>query len=259
VGYYAYLLAYSSVKRSDSNQLSNDERAAVELIIELLKNFLTKCKDQLTGLELQKFLFDLYDATEYPVMSMVILKWLRRQLLDPEWYDDVNNFKGLFDIYLDLLNEVTLRQSLQRGEVFSLLVDLFTVETSLDALSSSEIKKKLVESWVYLLECGYVLPVLSLASNWTAKGVDLSLIRHFVVQVLNVTTSPYSDEFIHLTLQIIHSLGNSSLEIDEYRVSLEPFLDYCVMKKQRLPLPLFDVAERLRKQIDQFGTITLMI
>lgn len=40
-----------------------------------------------------------------------------------------------------------------------------------------------LDSMVYLIECGHALPVMHAVSQWAKDGVDLSLIRYFAVKV----------------------------------------------------------------------------
>eukprot|EP00118_Oscarella_pearsei_P013021 m.100073 g.100073 ORF g.100073 m.100073 type:complete len:93 (+) comp37082_c0_seq11:2132-2410(+) len=57
---------------------------------------------------------------------------------------------------------------------------------------------------VHAFACGSVQPVLSFIQQClTSRSTDLSLIRHFVVEVLQLVKEPYSAEFTALFLPIV--------------------------------------------------------
>ena len=56
---------------------------------------------------------------------------------------------------------------------------------------------------VHLISRGYVIPILRYISNINkSERIDASLIRHFVIEVLDIIQSPYSDEL----KEILHPL-----------------------------------------------------
>jgi len=91
----------------------------------------------------------------------------------------------------------------------------------------------MLNALVYLMECGYVLPVLDRVGSWT-KGVDLSLIRHFTTKVLEMVGPPYSFEFVILMLKIINhvSLSSTTSVHQDYKMVLDPFLEHCATLKE---------------------------
>ena len=69
-----------------------------------------------------------------------------------------------------------------------------------------ELKKKLVEHLVFLVSCGYVLPVVAYVSVCMEKGtLDHSHIRHFVAEVLSIVQHPYSAEFSSALEPLVHN------------------------------------------------------
>ncbi len=81
---------------------------------------------------------------------------------------------------------------------------------------------------VHLLSRGHVIPVVSYINKcWKGQDTDVSLIRHFAIEVLDMIGQPYSNEFINLFLPLIDNENiNSSLKPDEER-SVNEFLNYC--------------------------------
>jgi len=233
--YYTYILAYASTKNSEGKFQEKEERIAHERIIELLKNFLSKCKEQMLPVEFQSFVSELYDVVDYSVLSMVIIHWIRKLLFDPNWYLSNTNGKTQ-EILLDLANEVTSKHPLQRVHVFNLLLSIFFLETELDPIAAADMKKRVLDSCVYLVECGFCIPVVTTVSQWANDGVDISLIRYFTVKTLNMTSPPYSTEFQSLMLHIIMSLGASSLEMEDYQNALRLFVQYSLSDESVLIL-----------------------
>jgi negative elongation factor C/D len=91
-----------------------------------------------------------------------------------------------------------------------------------------QLKKTILDRMVHLLSRGLVLPVLSYINKcWKEQDTDVSLIRHFVIEVLEMIGQPYSPEFISLFLPLIDNDNiNSSLKPDEEK-SVKEFLSYC--------------------------------
>lgn len=56
----------------------------------------------------------------------------------------------------------------------------------MEALAVVEVKRSILNSLMYMMECGYVLPVLAQVENWTHQGIDQSLIRYFIVEVIKI-------------------------------------------------------------------------
>ena len=55
-----------------------------------------------------------------------------------------------------------------------------------------------------MLGCDYVMPVLELISRMYDEGkIDVSLVRHFGVEVLDLVDEPFSDDFIRYVLPIV--------------------------------------------------------
>lgn len=84
---------------------------------------------------------------------------------------------------------------------------LFETEHSqLDVMEQLELKKTLLDRMVHLLSRGYVLPVVSYIRKCLEKlDTDISLIRHFVTEVLDVIAPPYTSDFVQLFLPILEN------------------------------------------------------
>ncbi|KAL6046222.1 hypothetical protein STEG23_000387 [Scotinomys teguina] len=97
----------------------------------------------------------------------------------------------------------------QFGKVLQLLVKLFETEhLQLDVMEQLELKKTLLDRMVHLLSRGYVLPVVSYILKCLEKlDTDISLIRCFVTEVLDVIAPPYTSDFVQLFLPTLENDG----------------------------------------------------
>nr|XP_058912105.1 negative elongation factor D-like [Kogia breviceps] len=107
-------------------------------------------------------------------------------------------------VHLALLDEISTCYQLLHPQVLQLLVKLFETEHSqLDVMEQFALKKTLLDRMVHLLSQGYVLPV---AHKCLEKlDTDISLIRHFVTEVLDVIAPPYTSDFVQFFLPILEN------------------------------------------------------
>ncbi|KAH7961773.1 hypothetical protein HPB52_012042 [Rhipicephalus sanguineus] len=94
------------------------------------------------------------------------------------------------------------------GVVLDLLVRLFESppHEELDVLVQLERRKMLLDRMVHLLSRGCVVPVVSyVRACWERQDTDVSLIRYFVTEVLDVIAPPYTPEFVQLFLPLAES------------------------------------------------------
>lgn len=75
---------------------------------------------------------------------------------------------------------------------------------------------------------GYVIPVLAFLNKcWKDQDTDISLIRHFVMEVLEMIGPPYSQKFVSLFLPLINNeYINTFLKADERKI-VQEFLNHC--------------------------------
>ncbi|NXW04586.1 NELFD factor, partial [Fregetta grallaria] len=103
--------------------------------------------------------------------------------------------------------QISTCHQLLHPQVLQLLVKLFETEHSqLDVMEQLELKKTLLDRMVHLLSRGYVLPVVSYIRKCLEKqDTDISLIRYFVTEVLDVIAPPYTSDFVQLFLPILEN------------------------------------------------------
>lgn len=83
------------------------------------------------------------------------------------------------------------------------------------------------------MECGYIFPVLDRMKKWSTT-IDQSLIRHFVLNVLEMIEPPYSTEFLNSFIEILSSVPKESLFINSNKPIIEPFIKFCIESKEKL-------------------------
>lgn len=110
-------------------------------------------------------------------------------------------------VHLALLDQISACHQLLHPQVLQLLVKLLeTQHSQLDAMEQLKLKKTLLDRLVHLLSQGHVLPVVTYIRRCLEKGdTDVSLIRYFVTEVLDVIAPPYTSDFVQLFLPILEN------------------------------------------------------
>ena len=90
-------------------------------------------------------------------------------------------------------------------QVLGLYIQLFESDQSeLEILMQLEMRKMLLDRMVCLLSRGCVLPVVKyIRTCWQKSDTDISLIRYFVTEVLDMMAPPYSADFVQLFLPMV--------------------------------------------------------
>uniref|UniRef100_A0A663DZH5 Negative elongation factor complex member C/D n=1 Tax=Aquila chrysaetos chrysaetos TaxID=223781 RepID=A0A663DZH5_AQUCH len=140
----------------------------------------------------------------FPVVAMGVLKWVDWTVSEPRYFQLQTDHTP---VHLALLDEISTCHQLLHPQVLQLLVKLFETEHSqLDVMEQLELKKTLLDRMVHLLSRGYVLPVVSYIRKCLEKlDTDISLIRYFVTEVLDVIAPPYTSDFVQLFLPILEN------------------------------------------------------
>jgi len=109
------------------------------------------------------------------------------------------------------------------------LKDLFERNyPDLDTLMELEFKKTLVDRMIHMLSRGYIMPVVLYMKDCMDKQVtDVSLLRHFVTEMLEMIAPPYSTDFIASMLPIVQNkevtgaLKDGSDDVTQFLVHCE--------------------------------------
>uniref|UniRef100_A0A6Q2XZM8 Negative elongation factor complex member C/D n=1 Tax=Esox lucius TaxID=8010 RepID=A0A6Q2XZM8_ESOLU len=145
-----------------------------------------------------------HPMVQFPVVAMGVLKWVDWTVSEPRYFQLQTDHTP---VHLALLDEISTCHQLLHPQVLQLLIKLFETEHSqLDVMEQMELKKTLLDRMVHLLSRGYVLPVVGYIRKCLEKlNTDISLIRYFVTEVLDVIAPPYTSDFVQLFLPILEN------------------------------------------------------
>lgn len=204
---YIHILAYAASvvetwKKNKRVNINKDELKSTSKAVETVHNLC--CNENKGASELVADLSTLYQCIRYPVVAMGILKWVDWTVSEPRYFQLQTDHTP---VHLALLDEISTCHPLLHPQVLQLLVKLFETEHSqLDVMEQLELKKTLLDRMVHLLSRGYVLPVVTYIRRCLEKlDTDISLIRYFVTEVLDVIAPPYTSDFVHLFLPILEN------------------------------------------------------
>nr|XP_014434796.1 negative elongation factor C/D [Pelodiscus sinensis] len=204
---YIHILAYAASvvetwKKNKRVNINKDELKSTSKAVETVHNLC--CNENKGASELVAELSTLYQCIRFPVVAMGVLKWVDWTVSEPRYFQLQTDHTP---VHLALLDEISTCHQLLHPQVLQLLVKLFETEHSqLDVMEQLELKKTLLDRMVHLLSRGYVLPVVGYIRKCLEKlDTDISLIRYFVTEVLDVIAPPYTSDFVQLFLPILEN------------------------------------------------------
>ncbi|XP_007949711.1 negative elongation factor C/D, partial [Orycteropus afer afer] len=204
---YIHILAYAASvveawKKNKRVSINKDELKSTSKAVETVHSLC--CNENKGASELVAELSTLYQCIRFPVVAMGVLKWVDWTVSEPRYFQLQTDHTP---VHLALLDEISTCHQLLHPQVLQLLVKLFETEHSqLDVMEQLELKKTLLDRMVHLLSRGYVLPVVSYIRKCLEKlDTDISLIRYFVTEVLDVIAPPYTSDFVQLFLPILEN------------------------------------------------------
>jgi len=133
--------------------------------------------------------------------------------------------------HLVLVDEVVNGHPMLHRKVFEILIELFDRDYGdLNHLMQLELRKTLIDRMIHLMSKGYAIPVIDFIHHkWTCQDADMSLIRYFVVETLDIIAPPYSESFAAAFLPLVEDkmilLGSEMTE--ERQTAVQEFLQHC--------------------------------
>uniref|UniRef100_UPI00358E69DC negative elongation factor C/D n=1 Tax=Myxine glutinosa TaxID=7769 RepID=UPI00358E69DC len=204
---YIYILAYTTSvvetwRKNKRTNINKDELKTTSKAIETAH--VLCCNENKGSSELLAELATLYQCLRFPVVAVGVLRWVDWTVSEPSYFKLQTDHTP---VHLALLDEISTCHQLMQPLVLQLLTKLFETEHSqLDVMEQLELKKTLLDRMVHLLSRGCVLPVVSYIRRCLDKqDTDLSLIRHFVTEVLDMVAPPYTPDFVSLFLPILEN------------------------------------------------------
>ncbi len=179
------------------------------------------CSEKKGSSELLPELSSLFQCIRYPVVGLGVVHWVKYVVCERNYFNLSTEHTPL---HLALLDEVTTCHSTLHMKVLELYINIFeSTQEELEVLAQLEMKKMLLDRIVHLLSKGCVVPVINyIKSCWTRQDTDMSLIRYFVTEVLDVISPPYTLEFVQLFYPLVANeevTGNMRTETEQVLVS----------------------------------------
>ncbi|KAG7163908.1 Negative elongation factor D-like [Homarus americanus] len=184
-----------------NNMVNRDDLKPTQQAIEKVHNI---CQGGKSAMELIAEINTLYQCIRFPVVSVGLVRWIECVVKEPSYFKLCTESTPT---HLALLDEVVSIHPLLHSRVLSLLIELFESEfQDLEILVQLELRKMLLDRMVNLLSRGCVLPVMKYIKSCSTKGdTDISLIRYFVREVLEIVAPPYTVEFVQLFLPLVEN------------------------------------------------------
>ncbi|KAK3579939.1 hypothetical protein CHS0354_020832 [Potamilus streckersoni] len=203
---YIFLLSYAAsvtevYKKGVRKSINKDELKPTQQAMEKVQ---VLCAENKNSSELIGHVSTLFQCVKFPVIAIGVLKWV------DDTVSDASYFKLNTDHtphHLVLLDEITTNHLLLHQKALDLLTRLFeSTFEDLDVLVRLELKKTVLDRMVHLFSRGCVMPVVNYIRKCQEKqDTDISLIRHFVSEVLDVIAPPYTAEFVNVFLPLIEN------------------------------------------------------
>uniref|UniRef100_A0A183BQ11 Negative elongation factor D n=1 Tax=Globodera pallida TaxID=36090 RepID=A0A183BQ11_GLOPA len=194
---YVFLLAYACAvaerKPQDGERTQNlVELRETEEQLEQLVNILHSPEDILLSLEA------LLRLCRTPVVAAGILHYLKTLLLREDLLAEPSS------LHFVLIDQVARVHPNLHPRVFKLLCALYDHQSNRNEVAEvvMERQRHVVDRFVHLLCCGMAIPE-KMISMFKEAHIDISLVRYFGVEVLELVAPPYSKQFIVALLPIV--------------------------------------------------------
>lgn len=226
---YLYIISYAASvvevwKKGIRKTINRDELKTTNQALEKAHSLSVESKGYN---ELLSEVGTIFQCLKIQVVAMGILRWIHYTVSEPSYFQLSTDHTPL---HLVLLDEIGSNHVLLHKNILSMLIQLFESPfDELDDLVRLNLKKTLLDRMVHLLSCGCVLAIISyIRSSWEKRDTDISLIRHFVTEVLDVIAPPYTPEFVNLFFPLINSEDiTGSLRASTENNPVSEFICHC--------------------------------
>lgn len=228
---YIYLLAYAAsvYETWDEGRCEAVYKEELKPTIQAIERVHKICCNDIgsSSLQLTADVGVLYQCVRYPVVAMGVLKWVEYCLSEKNYAKVITETAPL---QIVLLDEISSSHPLQHELVLNLLKSLFERNyPELDTLVELEFKKTAIDRMLHLMSRGCIMPVVIYVKNcMDAQTTDMSLLRHFLTEVLEMIAPPYSSEFIAAMLPIAKNKEiTAPLKVSDGGDDVTEFLAHC--------------------------------
>ncbi|CAG9532226.1 unnamed protein product [Cercopithifilaria johnstoni] len=193
---YISLLCYASCHTSDdaNNNRENEEIKKTKEIMEKILDNIRSERESLKDITL------LLSGIEFPSIASGLLYYLQGFLLSDKILCELEV------IHFVLLDEIATKHCGLHIRLFKMLCELYDRQSKF--LQPAEViiakQRSIIDRFVHLLSVGFALPVIEKINKMFQEGqIDVSVVRYFAVEVLDIIETPYSEEFIETFLPIV--------------------------------------------------------
>ena len=133
-------------------------------------------------------------AAQHPVAAAAVIAYAHAGLTFPSQYSTTSHDAA---VYFSLFNSVAASTPSLAPKLLSVYEELLFVENPLGEDTEAEGFSRMVMDCIsFLILVSYAEPVFSLVSSWSTKElVDKALIRHFLLNVLQMVSPPLEADF----------------------------------------------------------------
>jgi len=130
-----------------------------------------------------------------------------------------------------LLDEIATNHQVLHLKVFRLLTELFENESLGEAAVGELLMEKqriYIDRFVHLLSVGFALPVTEFIARMFRDGqADISLIRYFATETLEIVSQPFSQDFVDVFLPIVANKEIIDQSVHDKLPAAKEFIEQC--------------------------------
>ena len=163
------------------------------------------------------------------VIALGMLHWIGKTVKDPSYFS-LTGESRITPVHLIIVDEIATLHPTLHKRILDLLINFFESPfEQLDVLIRLQLQKMFFDRMIHLISCGCVLPVLQYVKTAYAKqDTDVSVFRHFIVELLDIITSECSVESKELLLPLVSdSAITGALRQPDGKDSVSLFLEEC--------------------------------
>ncbi|KAK0425413.1 hypothetical protein QR680_009187 [Steinernema hermaphroditum] len=221
---YIFLYAYASCVA--------ESRSANGVRMQKKDELVSTCSqlDQITTLlessdDLLKIFRKLQMLIKTPAPAAGLLHYLRTYFMNDAL---VSEIPPVVFVLIDLVASAHVNLHYR---VFEVLCDLYENQSSKNEVAEvlMERQRSVIDRFVHLVSVGLVLPVAEKVTRmWVDGFMDISLVRYFALEVLEMIAPPYSEEFISVFLPLVENpdIFDPSQYSQKFQ-SAKEFVDIC--------------------------------
>lgn len=226
---YIFVLSYAAsvtevFKKGQRKSINKDELKPTTQALERVQSL---CAENKSSSELISDINTLFLNIKFPVIAYGVLRWVDYTVSDASYFKLNTDHTPL---HLVLIDEIVTNHVLLHQQALDLFIRLFESSfEDLEVLFRLELKKSVLDRMVHLFSRGFVIPVVTYIKNCLDKqDTDISLIRHFVTEVLDIIAPPYTPEFGQLFLPLIECKDiTDSIRSDDGSDPVSEFILHC--------------------------------